>query len=103
MYNKPYDYHPLDLLEIIFSNLHIHIGILDDLVNPRHTDAIVCSSLVAYSYTMMGLLDEKTEWSLIEPEFFEKINELENQACLEELNCIKAIPENNNNWSCIIL
>jgi hypothetical protein len=101
MYNKYYDFHPLDLLDIIFHRLHIHIGILDTLVNPRHTDSLVCSSLVAYSYTCMGLLEQNTDWSLIAPQYFEDINELLDNAKLEDVICVKEYKEHNS-WFCNI-
>ena len=42
--------------------------------NPRKTDKFYCSSLVAYIYTELGLLDKNTRWTDIFPSYFSSEN-----------------------------
>ena len=37
---------------------------------PQKTDRFWCSALVGYIYTKCGLLDEKTDWSILRPSDF---------------------------------
>lgn len=40
------------------------------LSNPRELNKFVCSSLVGYIYTVLGLLPEKTKWFFMQPKNF---------------------------------
>ena len=55
VYNKPYDIVPKDWLEAIERK--------DS--DPQKTDRFWCSALVGYIYTKAGLIDEKTDWSVL--------------------------------------
>ena len=70
IFDKPYDYIPLDLL-ITVLNDH-HITLLDNVIDDRHLDHIFCSALVAYIYTSCDIMDKNTKWSLITPDVFVK-------------------------------
>ena len=65
VYNKPYDIVPTDWLEALAK--------VDP--NPQKTSRFWCSALIGYIYTKCGLLDEKTDWSLLAPADFSLANE----------------------------
>lgn len=44
------------------------------LANPRESNKFVCSSLVAYIYTALGLLPDDTKWFYFQPWHFSKSN-----------------------------
>ena len=44
------------------------------LANPRELDKFVCSSLVGYVYTALGLLDNDTPWFYMQPWHFSSEN-----------------------------
>ena len=60
VYNKPYDIVPTDWVEA---------WIRED-PNPQKTNRFWCSALVGYIYTQCGLLDPKTDWSIMRPSDF---------------------------------
>lgn len=68
-YHKPYDWYILDLIE---PKIYKKYWFVDQLLEKqgRRTDSFFCSSFIAYIYTQLGLLDKKTNWSLIYPQFF---------------------------------
>jgi hypothetical protein len=68
VFEKSYDYIPINLL---VTYLHNH-GYLfaDNWINCRHTDYLFCSALVAYLYTITGILEKDTKWSMCMPNFF---------------------------------
>lgn len=59
---KPYDTNILDLAGNEFR--------LPELVSGRKLDAFVCSTLVGYLYTAIGLLKEDTSWFYLQPWHF---------------------------------
>jgi hypothetical protein len=63
IHGKPYD---LCLFDFIRTGLDINVG------NTRKTDEFICSTLVAYVYTKLGLLKPDTDWSLLLPKYFDK-------------------------------
>lgn len=68
VFEKTYDYMPLDL---IVAFLHKHgYTFADTLIDDRHTDRVFCSALVAYMFTVSGIMDKNTEWSLYTPDYF---------------------------------
>jgi hypothetical protein len=68
LFEKTYDYLPLDLL---VTMLDAHgITILDGFVNGRHIDHIFCSALVAYVYCDLGIMNKDTNWSTCVPSYF---------------------------------
>ena len=60
VYDKPYDFHPEDWIGALIKK--------DP--EPQKTDRFWCSALVGYIYTKCGLLDEKTNWSILRPSDF---------------------------------
>lgn len=63
---KPYDTSILDLAGNEFR--------LPELVSGRKLDAFVCSTLVGYLYTAIGLLKEDTLWFYLQPWHFSEQN-----------------------------
>lgn len=64
--DKPYDTDPLELLgNELQSSL---------LANPKEANTFVCSTLVAYMYTALGLLPNNTKWFYFQPWHFSKQN-----------------------------
>ena len=57
VYNKPYDLVPTDWVEAFLKYDH----------SPQKTDRFWCSALVGYIYTRVGILSDKTDWSVITP------------------------------------
>lgn len=64
VYNKPYDIVVRDWIEAYCKK--------DP--DPQKISRFWCSALAAYIYTKVGLLDEKTDWSIIRPSFFSSEN-----------------------------
>lgn len=96
-YHKSYDWNVFDLLDpIIYKKFWILDKILH--INHRKTDAFFCSSFVSYIYTQLGLLPQKTDWSLIYPDFFATINELEDGGKLDTLMIIKDSPKHKKEY-----
>jgi hypothetical protein len=60
VYDKPYDIVPSDWIEAFFRKD----------TNPQKTDRFWCSALVGYIYTMVGILDKDTDWSILRPSDF---------------------------------
>ena len=60
VYNKSYDLVPSDWIQAIFRKDN----------NPQKIDRFWCSALVGYIYTRVGILDKKTDWSLLRPSDF---------------------------------
>ena len=60
VYKKPYDICPLDWIQ----------AFLGKDTNPRKTSRYWCSALVGYIYTKCGILDQKTDWSILKPSDF---------------------------------
>jgi hypothetical protein len=79
LYGKGYDYEPCDLIDIILHNKQINSKFFDCIVYPRNVNAVVCSGLVAYAYTIFGLIKKDTNWSYIAPEYFAKAIDAELQ------------------------
>ena len=75
VHNKLYD---LDLVDFIYAKLGIPCrpnrhknGIWSWFrYNPRKVDKMMCSALVAYVYTELGLLPSDTHWTDIFPKYF---------------------------------
>jgi len=65
VYNKPYDIVPADWLEEIIK--------IDP--NPQKTDRFWCSALIGYIYTKCGLLNNKSDWSIMAPSDFSMMTE----------------------------
>ena len=57
VYDKPYDIVPTDWIEALVK--------VD--LNPQKTSRFFCSALVGYIYTKCGLLNAKTDWSILAP------------------------------------
>ena len=57
VYEKPYDIILSDWIKAFIQK--------DD--TPQKTDRFWCSALVAYIYTICGILDEKTDWAIVRP------------------------------------
>jgi len=75
VYEKTYDYSPLHLIVVLLHNYGYVFA--DNLINCRHTDYLFCSALVAYLYTVTGIMKKNTKWSLTTPDFFShNLNEL---------------------------
>ena len=64
--DKPYDINPV---ELIGNELKSNV-----LAKPRELDRFVCSSLVAYVYTALGLLEANTKWFFYQPWQFSEEN-----------------------------
>ena len=60
VYGKPYDIHPSDWIQALFKTD----------IRPQKTDRFWCSALVGYIYTQAGVLDDKTDWSILVPNDF---------------------------------
>jgi hypothetical protein len=60
VYDKPYDIVPSDWLEALLKN--------DP--SPQKISRFWCSALVGYIYTKCGLLDKKTDWTILSPADF---------------------------------
>ena len=57
VYKKPYDIVPLDWIGALFKKDK----------NPQKTDRFWCSALVGYIYVECGIIDPKTDWSIMRP------------------------------------
>ena len=64
--NKRYVTNPIELAAIEFKSKW--------LANPRELDKFVCSTLVAYVYTALGLMPRITNWFFYEPCDFSETN-----------------------------
>ena len=60
VYCKPYDLVPTDWFGAINRTD----------ISPQKTSRFWCSALVAYIYTKLGILQEKTDWSIVRPSDF---------------------------------
>ena len=60
VYDKPYDIVPIDWIEAITKT--------DS--DPKKTNRFWCSALIGYIYTKCGLLNPKTDWSILSPADF---------------------------------
>ena len=60
VYDKPYDIVPTDWVEALFRK--------DP--TPQRTDRFWCSALVGYIYNKCGIIDSKTDWSILRPRDF---------------------------------
>jgi hypothetical protein len=60
VYNKPYDIVPSDWIEAFLR--------VDP--SPQKISRFWCSALVGYIYTMCGVLDTHTDWSILRPSDF---------------------------------
>ena len=60
VYEKPYDVVPSDWIEALAK--------VD--TDPQKTSRFWCSALIGYIYTKCGLLNEKTDWSILTPADF---------------------------------
>ncbi len=72
VFNKPYDIVVRDWIEAYCKK--------DP--DPQKISRFWCSALVAFIYTKVGLLDEKTDWSIIRPSFFSSENPELNRSIL---------------------
>ena len=72
VFNKPYDIVVRDWIEAYCKK--------DP--DPQKISRFWCSALAAYIYTKVGLLDEKTDWSIIRPSFFSSENPELNRSIL---------------------
>lgn len=64
VYDKPYDLHIHDWI-----NLYRQVD-----THPQNTERFVCSSLVGYIYSKLGILPENMDWSILTPQFFSSEN-----------------------------
>lgn len=87
LYDKPYNWQAKDFMDALMANNHECFPWYDG--DPRHTDKIFCSALVAYTYTMLGFLNKDTNWSTFYPVYFDKIDELTDGSKLSECIVIK--------------
>lgn len=96
--NKPYDLSFNDLLRTnninIFNKPKLYeYSLLNWFAFDYHKrDTFYCSSLVAYVYVRLGLLDKSIEWSICNPKFFSSENidlTLLNESYLETERKIK--------------
>jgi hypothetical protein len=60
VYNKPYDIVPTDWIEAFLR--------VD--TSPQKISRFWCSALVGYIYTMCGVIDKHTDWSMLRPSDF---------------------------------
>ena len=60
VYDKPYDIVPLDWIE----------ALLQKNIHPQKINRFWCSALVAYVYTICGILNKDTDWSIVRPSDF---------------------------------
>lgn len=72
VFNKPYDIVVRDWIEAYCNK--------DP--DPQKISRFWCSALAAFIYTKVGLLDEKTDWSIIRPSFFSSENPELNRSIL---------------------
>lgn len=72
VFNKPYDIVVRDWIEAYRKK--------DP--DPQKISRFWCSALAAFIYTKVGLLDEKTDWSIIRPSFFSSENPELNRSIL---------------------
>ncbi len=72
VFNKPYDIVVRDWIEAYCKK--------DP--DPQKISRFWCSALAAFIYTKVGLLDEKTDWSIIRPSFFSSENPELNRSIL---------------------
>jgi hypothetical protein len=72
VYNKPYDIVVRDWIEAYCKKD----------TDPQKISRFWCSALAAFIYTKVGLLDEKTDWSIIRPSFFSSENPELNRSIL---------------------
>lgn len=63
MHNLPYDDNPIHMLSALFSYV-ARESIIDKRGN---ISEVWCSALVTYIYMKLGLIDQKTDWSMIFP------------------------------------
>lgn len=91
LYDKPYDFMPLDFVNIALRANKIKSKCIDILSGTRDIDEIVCSSVVAYAYTILGILKNDTEWATIAPKYFANLidRDLQNNATLGQLVQLK--------------
>ena len=80
--DKPYDLSFFDFLGLKLKIQHNNIISKNPIINwffPSHrkTDTFVCSALVAYIYTELGLLPKDTNWSQCMPATFSQENNLQ--------------------------
>ena len=68
VFEKTYDYLPSHILVALLHNYGYTFA--DNLIDCRHTDYLFCSALIAYLYTVTGIMDRGTKWSITMPEFF---------------------------------
>ena len=80
VHNKPYDDNIFDFIMTKLGIKQLDQGnfkyrLLNWLgYNPRKVDKMYCSSLVAYIYTELGLIDANTRWTDIFPVYFSSEN-----------------------------
>ena len=60
VYDKPYDIVPKDWIQAIFRK--------DS--DPKKTSRFWCSALVGYIYNKCGIIEKKTDWSVLRPAYF---------------------------------
>lgn len=87
-YHKEYDWNIIDLVDPLIYKKY---WVIDKIfhVDHRQSNKFFCSSFVAYIYTQLGLLPKTTEWSMIYPQFFADIVDLEDNGKLGEIEIIK--------------
>lgn len=87
-YHKEYDWNIIDLIDPL---IYKKFWIIDKIfrVDHRQTNRFFCSSFVSYIYTQLGLLPKTTNWSLIYPQFFATVNDLEDGGELGTIDIIK--------------
>ena len=68
VFEKSYDYIPINLIVTYLHNNGYLFA--DNWINCRHTDYMFCSALVAYLFTITGILEKNTKWSMCMPNFF---------------------------------
>ena len=60
--DKPYDINIINMLGILFKSKY--------MITPRKLDAFVCSTLIAFVYTELGIMAPDTNWSFFTPKNF---------------------------------
>lgn len=71
LYNKKYDTGVCDLIDLVLHSRRSYFSrLFDYFSSPRNTNQLVCSGLVAYTYTICGFLKKTTQWSYITPSYF---------------------------------
>lgn len=87
-YHKSYDWNIIDMIDpIIYKKYWIVDKIFH--MDHRRTDSFFCSAFVAYLYTQLGFLKNTTDWSLIYPQFFADVSQLEDGCKLGKNHIIK--------------